>query len=113
MNPNVFFDFYYFIDQCARQKSFTGNVRGNSFLFQEQAQQIKQEPSSNGADNDVEFLGENSPDGSNLRKIRNALMAFDSNMNLKVESDEGLFSFHRHTPENPTQNSNLGAAGGN
>ena len=57
-------------------------------MFQKQAKQIKQESSPNGADSDIEFVGENAPDASNLRKIRNALMTVDANANFKVESDE-------------------------
>ena len=57
-------------------------------MSEEQATQIKQELSSNGEDSDIEFMGENAPNASNLRKIRNALMTVDANANLKVESDE-------------------------
>ena len=57
-------------------------------MSEEQTTQIKQELSSNGEDSDIEFVEENAPDASNLRKIRNALMTVDANANLKVESDE-------------------------
>ena len=78
-------------DHYARQEDANGIERRNSSsLFEEQtsSKRIKEELSSNGADSDIEFVEENSPDASNLRKIRNALMTVDTRVNLKVESDE-------------------------
>ena len=58
-------------------------------MSEEQTTQIKQELSSNsGADSDIEFVEENAPNASNLRKIRNVLMTVDTRVNLKIESDE-------------------------
>ena len=76
------------IIDCVQQGSVTGNGRAISSSFQEKETPIKQKPSSNGADSDIEFVEENAPGASDLRKIRNALMTVDSNENIKVESAE-------------------------